>query len=322
MNHTSTKDFLNRVLNIELVDFIRSLGMAELHQEKGISFFPSPFPGKRTALQVDQRLNVFHDENAKISNGNIIDFGLRYYQVGIPGFLSFVKKNYPFKNQEPRHPDQIAMEKTNYKDDIKLLNHDQALSRMPYRTELRMRKIPPALAVGLVEGVRFLYRNEQQYALAFKNNSGGYELSRDFIRHHIGPQDITTIDLKGAKLDVFSNFEDLLAHRALYATVLSGKDINMALTPEYQQALSGLNNILVLNQEYHFEKARPYMEQHEQVNLYLNHSKNNTEFIGYSQWLDPLKYKDFSAMYKHEKSLSTYQVNRKKDRKKNHNKKL
>jgi hypothetical protein len=68
-----------------------------------------------------------------------------------------------------------------------------------------------------------------------------------------------------------------------------------------------LTNFLVLNSLSFFEKSREVMEQHQQINLYLD-----TDSAGLKHLQDALgcskKYIDQSQLYQHHKDLNDYLV--------------
>ena len=67
-------------------------------------------------------------------------------------------------------------------------------------------------------------------------------------------------------------------------------------------------NFLVLNSVSFFEKARPFMEQHNLINLYFDHDKTGQNCTKYALSLSK-KYKDNSGLYRHYKDLNDWMMN-------------
>lgn len=66
--------------------------------------------------------------------------------------------------------------------------------------------------------------------------------------------------------------------------------------------------MVVLNSPYFFEKARPYMEQHEAIRLYLDKDAARRNGSQYALSLSD-KYKDESYQYTGHKDLNEWVVN-------------
>ena len=81
------------------------------------------------------------------------------------------------------------------------------------------------------------------------------------------------------------------------------------------------HNFVVLNSVSFFEKACPFMEQHEAIRLYLDRDSTGHNYSRYALSLSP-KYKDESALYKHHKEFNDWVMNFSKTPKKKHGHKL
>jgi len=78
---------------------------------------------------------------------------------------------------------------------------------------------------------------------------------------------------------------------------------------------------LVLNSVSFFEKARPFMEKHKVINLYLDRDKTGQNCTRYALSLSE-KYKDRSNLYQHYKDLNDWLINIGKAQKKSLRQKL
>ncbi len=79
----------------------------------------------------------------------------------------------------------------------------------------------------------------------------------------------------------------------------------MAMGQNQEQIQS---DFLVLNSASFFEKARPFMEKHEVINLYLDHDRTGQNCTRYASSLSE-KYKDKSGLYQNYKDLNDWMMN-------------
>lgn len=129
------------------------------------------------------------------------------------------------------------------------------------------------------------------FAIGFKNNAGGYELRNPFFKGSSTPKDITTIKTASNEIAVFEGFFDFLSFKTIH-----------------QNGVLAKSNILVLNSLSFFEKARPFLEQHDVINLYLDRDKSGQNSTRYALSLSR-KYKDKSDLYKNYKDLNDWMMN-------------
>ncbi len=112
----------------------------------------------------------------------------------------------------------------------------------------------------------------------FKNNLGGYELRNSIFKGSSSPKDLTIFKNNAKVIAVFEGFFDFLSYMAI---VQNGEQLQA--------------NFLVLNSVSFFEKARPFMERHEVIDLYLDHDKTGQNCTCHALSLST-KYKDRSNL--------------------------
>jgi hypothetical protein len=155
---------------------------------------------------------------------------------------------------------------------------------------LLQRKIPLEIAKVFCKEVDFVLYDYKHTAIGFKNNSGGYELRNEYFKGSSSPKDVTIINNNSQNINVFEGMFSFLSFQTLQQ--------NNSIT---------LTNFLVLNSLSFFEKSREVMEQHQQINLYLD-----TDSAGLKHLQDALgcskKYIDQSQLYQHHKDLNDYLV--------------
>jgi len=126
------------------------------------------------------------------------------------------------------------------------------------------------------------------YGIGFKNNSGGYEIRNPYFKSSSSPMDITTFNNGTKEASVFEGFMDFLSFMAIP-----------------QKQIKTDTDFLILNSVSFFEKARPFMEQHEAVRLYLDRDSTGQNYSQYALSLSK-KYRHESNLYKNHKDLNEW----------------
>jgi len=292
MKNTETKDFYHRVLNIDLVEYFASQGIAQIGKNNESIYFESPFGKDQTLLVRPHNNEYYSSHSEKQPWGNIIDFGKEFHQTDMHGFLDTIKRNYAFKNNETRHPLDIEEYDLPFKNKPHILQLSDEVTKLPIIEDVYARNLNHDVAERFISGVIFSDGKQKHSGFAFKNDADGYTLFSKNDVNYVGPMDITKFDRGKDTVAVFNGVDDMLAwHQTIPATQHNNF------------------NLLVLNRPYHFEKARPFMEQHNNIQLHLNHSPVQRGYTEYAKWLDSDRYKDFSQGYKQDFSLSRKQMN-------------
>ena len=287
MKNTDTKDFLHHVFNIDLNDYFKSQGMAPIKTVNNITYYPSPFHGE-APMEVHGK-SKWYDQATGPSLKQILEFGKLYHKYSIPEFLTALGTGYSFPNPDPIHPQfRLATEKP-FGSLLPLVGE----RNLPLRDEdfqyiERVYLAPKETAIQYLNRVELSGVPGITSGIAFLNDKDGIHISygegKSFTHGAYSP---TTFDHGSRYVDVFRSINDMMALQLLRGT------------PEKQP-----NNAVVLNKLFLFEDARAYLEQHEQVNLYLDHHGYSKEVVGYADWLDNKKYRDFSQPYKNDHSLT------------------
>ena len=79
----------------------------------------------------------------------------------------------------------------------------------------------------------------------------------------------------------------------------------MAIHKNQQQNVS---DFVILNSVSFFEKARPFMEEHQDIKLYLDHDSTGQNYSRYALSISN-KYKDESILYTQHKDLNDWLLN-------------
>ena len=175
--------------------------------------------------------------------------------------------------------------------DVKLSSH--VLIRY-----LEQRKIPIEITTRYCREVHYELNAKSYYGIGFKNDSGGFEIRNPYFKASSSPKDITTIINGSKEVAVFEGFIDFLSLKALHKNL-----------PENSQ------DIVVLNSVSFFESARPFMEKHQAIRLYLDRDITGQNLTQRAFSMST-KYIDKSSLYQNHKDLNDWLVHTGKEQKK------
>jgi hypothetical protein len=276
---------LEEARQTDIVNYLSSLGYEPVKTRNNDYWYLSPLRTERTpSFKVNRKLNRWYDHGIG-KGGNLLDFGTLYYNCTIGELLDNLGGNLSF------HQLHFVLEnrgKTESK--ITILKESAALSFALCRY-LNQRNILVEVAEQFCKEVRYELNGKEYFAIGFKNDAGGYELRNSYSKLSSSPKDITTFQNGCSQAVVFEGFMDFLSFNSIH-----------------KNAPFSDHNFVVLNSVSFFEKARPFMEQHETIRLYLDRDSTGHNYSRYALSLSQ-KYKDESALYKHHKDLNDWVIN-------------
>lgn len=286
MDFRNEKSPLENFKETDMVSFLYELGFQPAKIRDNDYWYSSPLRNERTAsFKVNRRLNKWFDHGLG-KGGNLVDFGILYYNCSVGELLqksdSDPALHQPFLHS-PNHPSKQQENK------IQILDVKPLFST-PLFHYLSQRKIPSKIASAHCKEVVYDLRGKHYYSIGFENNSGGYELRNAFVKLSSSPKDFTLIDKGSKDILVFEGFFDMLSYLALYNK--TGK---------------GQQSIVILNSLSFLEKARPVLETHRQVKLFLDRDQSGIDQTRYSLSISD-KYQDHSTLYHNHKDFNDWLV--------------
>lgn len=236
---------------IDIVDYLSSLEFNPTKIRNADHWYLSPLRDEKTAsFKVNRKLNCWYDHGSG-QGGNLVDFGILYYNCSVKGFLekldglSFHQQPSKIIAAEKKQPDQL----------IKIVSEKDLFSFSLLRY-IKQRRIGEVVAGKYCREVIFELNNKRYPAIGFRNNEGGFELRNPWFKGSSSPKAVTSIVNDAKELAVFEGFFNFLSHQTIY---------------QDQQPAS--SDFLILNSIAFFEKSRPFMEQHNTIRLYLDRDK-------------------------------------------------
>ena len=288
MNFSKQRLSIEEARQIDMVDYLSKLGY-EPAKVRGINYwYLSPLRNERTpSFKVSQKLNRWYDHGLG-KGGNIIDFAILYNNCTVGEFLHQLSGNLSFQKPLVKHLDDHG--ESNAESKIKILQ-EKVLSSFSLLRYLHQRRLPIDLTERYCREVKYELNGKEYFGIGFKNNSGGYEIRNPYFKASSSPKDITTFNNGAKEAIVFEDFTDFLSFMAIHKN-----------QPQI------LTDFVILNSVSFFEKARPFMEEHECIRLYLDRDSTGQNYSRYALSLSN-KYKDESCLYQHHNDLNDWLVN-------------
>ena len=275
---------------IDIVEYLSSLGFKPKKIKGNDYWFLSPFRNEKEAsFKVNNRFNVWYDHGLG-RGGNLIDFGVLFYQISVSELLQKLEQNNLSFHQHIGS--NFQTNNAGEKEKISIINVRSGITTLPLTNYLETRKIALPIADTFCKEVDFKLYDKKHTAIGFKNNQGGYELRNEYFKGSSSPKDITLISSNSTKeVLVFEGFFNFLSWQTIHQ-----KDI---LLPKLQP------NFLILNSLSFFEKAKKITEKYFSVHLYLDRDNSGMKVTKEALSISN-KYIDESYKYKNHKDLNEF----------------
>ncbi len=284
-------EFRNRRLSIseakeiDMVDYLSKLGYKPAKIRGNDYWYLSPLRDeKMPSFKISRKLNRWYDHGLG-NGGNLVDFAILYHSCTISELLKSLDDNLALQKPIFRQP-QTENEPENR---IKIVG-DAILSSSALLRYLIQRRIPINIADQYLREVRYKLKDKIYYGIGFKNDLGGFEIRNPYFKGSSSPKGITTITKGADEVIVFEGFTDFLSFKSIH-----------------QNERDDRFDFVVLNSISFFEIARPFMEKHAVIRLYLDRDTAGQNCSRYALSLSN-KYKDESSLYQHHKDFNDWVV--------------
>jgi hypothetical protein len=249
---------------LSIVDYLASAGFRPEKVANGQAWYRSPLRDEDTAsFKVNIARNIWYDHGGVASvalgkkpGGDLLELVQQMYRVGASEALRILG-GMPASDFSLQLPKGLPTAQASGVQITRIvpLKHWALLN---YCTS---RGIPHDVAVDNLHEAYFLVKGKkEQFALAFGNDSGGYEIRNKLFQSCAGKKDVTLVRAGDANVvSVFEGFFDYLS-----ALVLSKKP-----RPSH--------HVLVLNSLALLPRALPHLNNYKQINLYLDNDSPGEE---------------------------------------------
>ena len=283
---------LQEIKEKDLVSYLGSLGIEPAKIKGNIFWYFSPFRQEKTpSFKIDRKKNVWVDfgqrsSSGKLCGGTIIDFAMQFHDCTIGELLaSFNQSSFP-----PQKHKDFAVLKEDPESKIHI-SSEKSLYSNALLQYLKNRRVSVAIADHHCKEIHYQVNGRNYFGIGFRNDSGGFEIRSSYAKISSAPKDITTLDNGAEEIIVFEGFIDFLSF-------LSVQENLSESTYDY----------VILNGISLFERARPFLEKHQSIHLFLDRDKTGKECTLYALSLSE-KYHDESSLYKHHKDFNDWLTN-------------
>ena len=210
MNFSSNRLTINEAKNIDLVNYLSTLGFEPSKIRNNDYWYLSPLRNEKEAsFKINRRLNRWYDHGLG-KGGNLIDFGILYFNCSINELLQNLSDNFSF-----HQPTIQQLDFTNVQEPkIKILK-EAALSSPSLLRYLEHRRIPMDIAQRYCVEVRYTLDKKNHFGIGFKNDLGRFEIRTPYFKTSSSPKAITTYSNDTNEVIAFEGFMDFLSFKAI-----------------------------------------------------------------------------------------------------------
>ena len=254
----------SEVKAMDIVIFLQNLGYNPIKINSRYAMFHVPYRNSNhPTLRINRIENTWLDYSTG-RKGNIIELGKLVYQIDNDDKVIRILQdsNLPFSLQSRYLIDNEGNPTMISKIRVQELSNKKLLSY------LDSRDIDLALAVKYCREIYYSVKWKKYFALAFRNNSGGFEIISPHIKGYIAPRDLTLISLSSSNpyCIVFDNFMDFLSYLTL------NKRIDFTI-------FSDTVDYLILNSVLNVHRSIPILKKYELVACCLSNDEKGEEAV-------------------------------------------
>jgi DNA primase len=207
---------------IKIIDFLQANGINPFKISHGSAIYFSPLRNEKTpSFSIDLQKNVWYDFGIG-EGGNLIGLVMKLNSVNVSEALELINSaaslGYkPFEFKMPVNAEE--------KSKIVIVQIIE-ISHPALLVYLTNRKVSIRIARHFLKEVHYILYGKKFFALAFKNDLGGYELRNSGFKGGNSPKWFTTIPgTDTSKLMVFEGFMDFLSWCTFYNKIPAGETV-------------------------------------------------------------------------------------------------
>ena len=281
--------------NISIKDYLNSLGIQPVTEKGSYGMYRSPLREDNTpSFKVDYNANLWCDYGTG-EGGTLIDLVMKQNGCNAYGAIcrleqgdttsfSFHGKDLPERDTKRQAASPIEIRRI------------QPLQNPALMRYLQERGISPGTAAPYVQEMYYRIGGKPYFALAFKNDSGGYELRNPRFKGSTS-KDITHIRQKGEPRDtcfVFEGFMDFLS----FLTIWQQKSPGMPCT-DWQ-------DYVILNSTANVDKALYPLADYGHIHCMLDNDEAGRKVVEAIRQEYKWRVRDASHLYSGHNDLNDY----------------
>lgn len=235
---------------IPITEYLAKLGFEPAKVRGNDYWYRSPFRGESDpSFKVNVRLNLWYDHGSG-EGGTILDLGAKINGCSVVEFLRMLEgekidyKAFPFQRQRKgEEENNLIVTAVAHLNDAILIDY------------LSSRAISREIGCQHCLEVEFKIGKREYKAIAFQNQSGGFELRNSWFKGSSSPKDVSYFNSDSTKLAVFEGFIDFLSLKQLERDGLSSGE---------------QSDYLILNSLSFLSRNLGCMKGRESVSLFLD----------------------------------------------------
>ena len=288
--------------SISIKDYLESLGILPVVDKLYYGMYHSPLRQDDTpSFKVDYGVNLWCDFGTG-EGGSLIDLVMKQYGCNAYGAISRLEQDYysantfsfQGKNIPEKNPAREERKRPASPVEIRSI---QPLQHPALTNYLKSRGIAPEVAADYVQEMYYRVNGKPLFALAFKNDAGGYELRNPGYKGCTSPKDITRIQFAGKKNDACFVFEGFMD----YLSFLTIRHKNSPIYPciDWQ-------DYIILNSTANVDKALYPLGEYEKIHCLLDNDEAGRKATQAIQKEYGWRVRDASHLYSGHKDLNDY----------------
>jgi hypothetical protein len=224
-----------------ITDFLYSKGIEPKKVVGNSYWYLSPLREERTpSFKVDTNINRWFDHGMGIG-GKLVDLGIRLYQVSVTEFLDDLNGYQPPESFSFQQHDSHEVKPTVKK--VKALENKALLEYLHDRGIISSEVIQ-----AYCQEVYYTIGAKHYFAIATKNDLGGYEVRNKYFKGCIGSKGITTF--AQGKVNAFALFEGFMDFLSAIQEGGSIQDFSFIILHSVNQIESAIAELRKYNPEY------------------------------------------------------------------------
>ena len=290
--------------NISIKDYLNSLGIQPVTEKGSYGMYRSPLREDNTpSFKVDYNANLWCDYGTG-EGGTLIDLVMKQHGCNAYGAICRLEQgdtaSFSFHGKEL--PERDTKRQAASPIEIRRIQPLQNPALIRY---LQERGISPGTASPYVQEMYYRIGGKPYFALAFRNDSGGYELRNPRFKGSTS-KDITHIRQQGEpreKCLVFEGFMD-------YLSFLTLRMKNCPTMPDLDR-----QDYVILNSTVNVPKAIDVLYPYERIHCMLDNDETGYKATRAIELEYSYRVRDFSDNYRGYSDLNDYLCGRKQEQK-------
>ena len=272
---------------IKIADFLTNIGIEPARIYGDHAWYNSPVrTDKAPSFKVNLSKNRWFDVGTG-TGGNILDLVMLMNSTNVTGALMILQKpelsTSSFSFSEKQKASSIE------------IKHVQPLQNRALVEYVEQRGIPAQIAaLYVMEAYYYTYPGQEKafFALAFKNDKGGYELRSNSFKGGNTPKYVTTIPGNNNTINIFEGFMDFLSAMVYFKT------------------RKPAHKTIVLNTVGNLKYIEPLVQSARKINAYLDNDEAGQKALSDILALNPNTVNQAAIIYPGNKDFNEFLTRR------------